>query len=103
MRSAAAQVQRQNAQPVEKVPAKCSPLRQLRKPLIRCGYHADIHRHRPVASQAQDLLLLQHTQDPRLELERQLSHLVQKQRAMMGQLKGAAAASFRPPLTAPSS
>src|SRR5262245_29766611 len=53
--------------------------------------HSDVGAQAPRAADALELLLLQHAQQFRLRLERQLAYLVEEQRAPVRQLEAAAA------------
>lgn len=48
------------------------------------GEDAHIHPHAPAATDGNHLAVLQHPQKARLQLERQLTDLVQEQRATIG-------------------
>jgi len=56
---------------------------------VGCDHQADIHTLSSRASQALKLLLLQHAQQLGLQLQRDVTHLVQEQRAAVRQLKAA--------------
>src|SRR5437879_11030067 len=57
--------------------------------LIRCSYHAHIDAMRIRAAQPFELLLLQNPQQFRLQLERNIADLIQKQRAAVRRLEAA--------------
>ena len=55
---------------------------------VRGGDHADVHRAIDAASHAPHDATVERTQQPRLQLERQLSYLVEKERAALRALEG---------------
>src|SRR5262249_12675168 len=71
---------------------------------VRRGDQTDVDVDRPCPTDALELVFLQHAQELRLQLERDLSHLVEEERATVPQLEPANPlrdrAGERPPLVA---
>src|SRR5260370_1197421 len=74
-------------QPVVKVASELLFRDQLRKVAIGRSHQAHIDRNRTSSPQPFDLALLEGAQQLGLEVYRQLAHLVQKERSLMGEFK----------------
>ena len=86
--------EREHVQPVVQVRRGSGPARRSRLQIaVRRRDHAHVDLERPRAADALELLLLQHAQQLRLHLERQLADLVEEQRAAVGELEAADAAA----------
>ena len=72
-------VNRKNIQAVVEVAAKVALGDQLWQIAIGRGHHADVDALRAIAAQAFEFLLLQHAQQFRLQLQRDVADFVQKQ------------------------
>ena len=80
---------RKDVEPVEQVAAEPALPGFLEQIAIGRGDDADVDVDRPRTAEALDLAVLQHAQELRLELERQLADLVEEERAAIGQLEAA--------------
>ena len=74
-----------DAQAVHEIRAKASGLDLAPQRPVRGRDDADVHLDRVTLSDPRDLVGLEHAQHLRLEIERHLGHLVQKERAAVGQ------------------
>src|ERR1700733_2343383 len=81
------QADRKDTQAIAEVRAKLTILNHSRKVPIRRSYQANVHLNGASASQPLEFLLLQDTQQFRLELQRQVPGFVQEQRPLVCQLK----------------
>src|ERR1700726_721902 len=79
--------QRKDVEPVVQVGAKFVFVHHRFKVPIRGGYEADVGSDRSVAAHALEFLVLDGTQQLRLEFERHLPDLIKKQRALVSQLE----------------
>src|SRR4029077_18957041 len=70
-------------QTIVQIAAKLSASHHLHEIPIRCSYQPDIHLVRTTAPQALEFLLLQHTQQLRLQRRRDVAYFVQQQRAFV--------------------
>src|SRR5262249_54531315 len=59
----------------------------LRQLAVGGSDHADVHADRPCPAQSLELLLLQHAQELGLQLEREVAHLVEEERAAVRELE----------------
>src|SRR5208282_4410692 len=84
-----------NIQPVEKVGTKLSFIDQFSQVFVGGGDTTEIHLDNLVAAHARNLVLLQHTQQVGLGLERDVADLVEKNRAAFGDFKFAFLAVLR--------
>ena len=93
---------REDVQPVPEVLAEAARLRisSSSAPVGR-GDQPHVHPDRPVAADALELSLLDHPQELRLQLQRQLADLVEEQRAAVGGLEPPLALGDRPGEGAP--
>ena len=90
------QQDREHVQAIEKVAAKLAVGDHLRQVSIRCRHQPHIHTHRARASQAFEFLLLESSEQLRLEFERNVTDFVEEQRAAIGQLEAADSLRDRP-------
>ena len=81
------QFDRENVKPIKQIFPEFSLANNLCKIAVSRGNDPNIDMNGPGASQALKLLLLQHPQQFRLQFERNVSDLVQKERASMGQFE----------------
>ena len=77
----------ENIQSIVEVAAKLASIHHLRQITIRGSHQPNIHLVSPGATQALELLFLQYTQQFGLQRRRNIAHLVQKERAFVGQLE----------------
>src|SRR6185369_14264244 len=80
-------IDREHVQSVIQIAAKLLFLNHLLEIRIRCRNYANIHSQRARASESLKLVLLQHTQQLRLQLGRNVFDFVKKDRALMCKLK----------------
>ena len=93
---------REDVQPVEEVLAETCPRRPARpRSRLVAAITRTSTRMRPRAADALELALLEHAQQLRLQLERQLADLVEEERAAVGQLEAARACCWTAPVKAP--
>src|SRR5437016_5657698 len=83
------EIDRKNVQPVVQVGAKLSRLDQLLERTVRRGDDPDVAPDRLRAADPLELLLLEHAQELRLEVERQVTDLVEEQGAAVRELETA--------------
>src|SRR5258708_4750689 len=76
-------------QTVVEVAAKFAPLHHLRQVTVRGSHEANVHLVSPSAAQALEFLFLQHAQQFGLQRRRYIAHLVQEERAFVGQFETA--------------
>jgi hypothetical protein len=81
------QVDREHVQPVEQVGAELPRLHQLLERAVRRRDDPDVGPDHLRAPDALERLLLEHAQELRLEVERQVADLVQEERAVVGELE----------------
>ena len=82
-------VQRQDVEPEQQVLAELSVLGRFGEVLVGGRDDAYVHRDRSLTPEPLDHAGLEHAQQLRLGLEAQVAHLVQEQRAAIGQLEAA--------------
>src|SRR5438094_2931179 len=80
-------VDREDVQAVVEVVAEALLLDQPGQVAVRRGDKSDVDLDRPGAADTLELLLLEDPEELRLELERDLAHLVEEERAAMGHLE----------------
>ena len=85
------QTQPDHVEAVKKIFAKSTELDPVFEILMGRGDDAHIGAHRIVATDAVELAVTQHAQKPRLQVERHVADLVEKQRSTVGLLEPAAA------------
>ena len=78
-----------NIETVVEVTTKFATLHHLRQVTVRRSDQPNIHLMSPRAAQALELLFLQYAQKFGLQCRRNIAHLVQEKRALVGQLKTA--------------
>src|ERR1700686_4484671 len=78
---------REDVEPVVQVGAKFLFVHHRLQVPIRGGYEADVGSDRSVAAHALEFLVLDGAQQLRLEFERHLTDLIEKQRALVSQLE----------------
>ena len=83
------QQDRKHIQAVVEVAAKFASLYHVRQIPVRRGHEPNVHVVSPRAAQALKLLFLQHTQQFGLQCRRNIAHLVQEERAFVGQFETA--------------
>src|SRR6266849_4717638 len=83
------EIDRKNVQPVVKVGAKLSRLDQLLERTVRRGDDPDVAPDRVRAPDPLELLLLEHAKELRLEVQRQVTDLVEEQGAVVRELEAA--------------
>ena len=81
------QGQRDDVEPVEQILAEGAGLDRRVEVAIGRGDQPEVDAHRPRAADPLELALLQRAQQLRLQVERQLADLVEKQRAAVGELE----------------
>src|SRR5262249_43084147 len=81
------QSDRIHVEPIVEIHSKSSPLNRLHQITVCRGNHSNIDLDRLAAPQPLKLPLLQYPQQLGLKLQRQISHLVQKNRPSIRQLK----------------
>jgi hypothetical protein len=89
------QAQADHVQPVEQVLAEAAGAHALLEVLVRRRDHAHVALQGLVATDAVELAVRQHAQQPRLQVEGHVADLVEKQRAAVGLLEAAAAHGLR--------
>jgi hypothetical protein len=80
-------VQRDHDQPMVEVLAKSAVIHLLREIAVWGSYDPDIDADRIRTAQSRKLALLQNTQELGLEIEQQISNLIQKERSAVGLLE----------------
>src|ERR1035437_37609 len=83
------QMQRENMQAVEQVTAEFFLFHRTNQIAIGGGDQPHVHMDRPRSSQAFKLLVLQNTQQLGLQLQRNISNLVEQQSALIRQFQPA--------------
>src|SRR5713101_79712 len=78
---------RKHIQTVVEVATKFVPLHHVNQIPVGRSYQANVHLVSPSAAQALEFLFLQDTQQFWLQAWRNVSHLVQEERAFVGQLE----------------
>src|SRR5262249_58852229 len=91
------QSDRIHVEPIVEIHAKSSPLNRLHQITVCRGDHSNIDLDRLAAPQPLKLPLLQYPQQFGLKLQRQISHLVQKNRPSIRHLKPPHLPPHRPP------
>ena len=83
------QQDREHIQTVVEVAAKFAPLHHLRQITVRGSHQPNVHLMSASAAQAFELLFLQNAQQFGLQRQRNIAHLVQEERAFVGQFETA--------------
>src|SRR6266446_10637379 len=78
---------RKHIQTVVEVATKFVPLHHVNQIPVGRSYQANVHLVSPSAAQALEFLFLQDAQQFGLQARRNISHLVQEERAFVGQLE----------------
>src|SRR5439155_2040304 len=85
-----------NVQPIIEVPAKLLLGHHLGEVAVGGSHDARVHLHRPGTAQSFELLLLEHSQQFRLQLKRHVADFIEKNCSLIGQLKASDASLNRP-------
>ena len=88
---------REDVQPVVEVLAEAALADLVLELAVGRGDQPHVHLDRPVAADALELALLEHPQELRLQVQRQLADLVEEERAAVGELEAALALATAPP------
>src|SRR5207244_13151383 len=78
---------REDVQAVVQIVTEAAPFDHSGEVPVRGGDHTDVDADRPCPAETLELVFLQHTQELRLQLERDLAHLVQEERATVSELE----------------
>ena len=87
---------RKHIQAVVEVAAKFALPYHLRQISVCCRHQPNVHLMSPIAAQTFELLFLQYAQELRLQCRRNIAHLVQEERAFVGQFETAYLLCDRP-------
>src|SRR6202043_3841955 len=72
-------------QTIAEVAAKLAALRHLRQVTICCRHQPDVHLVSPSAAQTLELLFLEHSQQFRLQRQRNIANLIEEESTSVGQ------------------
>src|SRR5437870_2643428 len=78
---------REDVQAVVQIVTEAAPFDHPGEVAVRGGDQTDVDVDRPCPAETLELVFLQHAQELRLQLERDLAHLVQEERATVSQLE----------------